>query len=123
MFIGYKNDFDRMFVHQKIFSKINVLKQMNINGRSCLVADLSASKAKALDEEQFGFIMVNYFLRNQVCGVVDSKALDLNMVNRLKNDSINYVFAYEANIKQKLIKLDYYSKYKINNNGLELFAR
>jgi len=96
---------------------------MNINGRSCLVADLSANKAKALDEEQFGFIMVNYFLRNQVCGVVDSKALDLNMVNRLKNDSINYVFAYEANIKQKLIKLDYYSKYKINNNGLELFAR
>jgi hypothetical protein len=123
MFIGYKNDLDRMFVHQKIFSKINVLKQMNINGRSCLVADLSANKAKALDEEQFGFIMVNYFLRNQVCGVVDSKALDLNMVNRLKNDSINYVFAYEANIKQKLIKLDYYSKYKINNNGLELFAR
>jgi hypothetical protein len=123
LFISYSKDFNRMHIHQNIFNKIEDLKQKNINGRVCLVTNLNVNKAKALDEEQFGFIMVNYFLKNQLCGVIDSKTLDSNMVKRINRDSIKYVFAYDSDIKQKLLKLDYNSKIKINNNGLEIFVK
>jgi hypothetical protein len=45
------------------------------------------------------------------------------MVKRINRDSIKYVFAYDSDIKQKLLKLDYNSKIKINNNGLEIFVK
>lgn len=121
--ILFNNDFSRIKTHQQLHQKANLLKKLNLRGKTCLVADIDVEKAKALDEEQFDFIFINYFLKNPICGVLDTKNVNEIEINKLNKDSINYLFAYEKESAEKLKNLGYKNQLEINKNGLTVYYK
>jgi hypothetical protein len=120
VFILYKNDWHQLQHQKPILSAINQLKQLNIKGNTCFIGNINYENAVKLNEVSFDYLMINYYLKNIQCGVLDINTINQSDINRIKELNINFLFLDRIPTKQLLQKLGHRNYMVLRSNGLTL---